>query len=136
MKKVVLRTWPNKDKEPPVDEIVEVEDDYDGNPYGDKVPFTVGSNQTIVDVETDIKNERSWEAFRIKTIHEIDKKIMECVKMWETCKLPRKNSIGALLCPCCKQYHTFPITLRPRPSGIGVMGCNNCGCKWDEARRV
>lgn len=26
---------------------VEIADDYDGDPYGDKVPFTVGSNQTI-----------------------------------------------------------------------------------------
>lgn len=28
-------------------EVVELPNDYDGNPYGDKVPFSVGSNQTI-----------------------------------------------------------------------------------------
>jgi hypothetical protein len=27
---------------------VEVDDDYDEDPYGDKVPFCVGSNQRIV----------------------------------------------------------------------------------------
>jgi hypothetical protein len=26
----------------------EVDDDYDGDPYGDKVHFTVGSNQQII----------------------------------------------------------------------------------------
>jgi len=31
-------------------EVVEIPDDYDGNPYGDKVPFSVGSNQTIVTI--------------------------------------------------------------------------------------
>jgi hypothetical protein len=30
---------------------IEIADDYDGDPYGDKVPFVVGSNQTIVPVE-------------------------------------------------------------------------------------
>lgn len=29
-------------------EVVELPDDYDGNPYGDEVPFSVGSNQTII----------------------------------------------------------------------------------------
>lgn len=28
-------------------EVVEIPDDYDGDPYGDTVPFSVGSNQTI-----------------------------------------------------------------------------------------
>lgn len=28
--------------------IVEIDDNYDGDPYGDYVPFAVGSNQTIV----------------------------------------------------------------------------------------
>ena len=28
-------------------EVVELPEDYDGDPYGDKVPFSVGSNQTI-----------------------------------------------------------------------------------------
>ena len=32
-------------------EVVELPDDYDGNPYGDKVPFSVGSNQTIETAE-------------------------------------------------------------------------------------
>lgn len=31
-------------------EVVEIPDDYDGNPYGDTVPFSVGSNQTIVTI--------------------------------------------------------------------------------------
>ena len=31
-------------------EVVELPDDYDGNPYGNKVPFSVGSNQTIVTI--------------------------------------------------------------------------------------
>lgn len=30
---------------------VEVDDDYDGDPYGDKVHFAVGSNQTIIITE-------------------------------------------------------------------------------------
>lgn len=28
--------------------VVELPDDYDGDPYGDTVPFTVGSNQTLI----------------------------------------------------------------------------------------
>ncbi len=28
--------------------VVEISDDYDGDPYGDKVPFPVGSNQMII----------------------------------------------------------------------------------------
>ena len=28
-------------------EVVELPDNYDGDPYGDTVPFSVGSNQTI-----------------------------------------------------------------------------------------
>lgn len=31
-------------------EVVELPDNYDGNPYGDTVPFSVGSNQTIVTI--------------------------------------------------------------------------------------
>lgn len=31
-------------------EVVEIPDDYDGDPYGDTVPFSVGSNQTIVTI--------------------------------------------------------------------------------------
>ena len=27
---------------------INVDDNYDGDPYGDHVPFTVGSNQTII----------------------------------------------------------------------------------------
>jgi hypothetical protein len=30
---------------------IELPDDYDGNPYGDKVPFVVHSNQSIREVE-------------------------------------------------------------------------------------
>jgi hypothetical protein len=101
MKKAILRTWPDKDRTPPEDELVEIEDDYDGDPYGDKVPFTVGSNQTIIEIDN---------------------------------QLPRKCSAGYILCPCCKQYHTFPAALRPQ--NVGIMGCNNCGCRWDEFRRV
>ena len=44
--KAVLRTYVGEDAIR--DELVEIADDYDGNPYGDKVPFAVGSNQTIL----------------------------------------------------------------------------------------
>jgi hypothetical protein len=37
---------------------VEIDDDYDGDPYGDKVHFAVGSNQTIVTDPADWKNYR------------------------------------------------------------------------------
>jgi hypothetical protein len=33
-------------------EIVEVPDNYDGNPYGDTVPFCVGSNQSLEVLES------------------------------------------------------------------------------------
>jgi hypothetical protein len=31
-------------------EVVEIPDNYDGDPYGETVPFSVGSNQTIVTI--------------------------------------------------------------------------------------
>ena len=46
--KAVLRTYPDKDLVDPVDQIVEIPDDYKGDPYGNDVPFCVGSNQTIL----------------------------------------------------------------------------------------
>jgi len=36
-------------------EEVELPENYDGNPYGDTVPFSVGSNQSIEVIEVDGK---------------------------------------------------------------------------------
>jgi len=46
--KAILRTWPDKDRKNPVDKVVEINDDYDGDPYGNDTPIVVGSNQTII----------------------------------------------------------------------------------------
>lgn len=48
--KAVLRTYTheNNDETRFIDDNVIIDDNYDGNPYGDTVPFAVGSNQTII----------------------------------------------------------------------------------------
>lgn len=35
-------------------EEIELPENYDGNPYGDTVPFSVGSNQTIEVIENEL----------------------------------------------------------------------------------
>jgi len=47
--KAILRTYVKEDRF--IDDNVIIDDDYDGNPYGDKVPFTVRSNQMIITEE-------------------------------------------------------------------------------------
>ena len=44
--KMTLRTYIGEDIVE--DETVEVNDNYDGDPYGDTVPFTVHSNQVLI----------------------------------------------------------------------------------------
>jgi len=44
--KAVLRTYLAEDLF--IDKDVIINDDYDGDPYGDTVPFAVGSNQIII----------------------------------------------------------------------------------------
>jgi hypothetical protein len=49
--KAILRTY---DRDASfLDRVVEIDDDHDfsGGPYQDTVPFAVGSNQTILDLE-------------------------------------------------------------------------------------
>lgn len=50
MKQAYLLTWTNETLTSK--ESVELPDNYDGDPYGDTVPFCVGSNQTLELTET------------------------------------------------------------------------------------
>ena len=47
-------------------EIVELPENYDGNPYGDTVPFSVGSNQSLEVIEDlTLRNElQTWPLMR------------------------------------------------------------------------
>lgn len=49
--KAILRTWI---RETPADMVVEIDDTHDFalGPYQDSVPFAVGSNQEILQIET------------------------------------------------------------------------------------
>lgn len=47
------------------EEVVELPDDYDGDPYGDKVPFVVASNWSLVPIEEGdiyIHPQETWSA--------------------------------------------------------------------------
>jgi hypothetical protein len=53
--KAILRTYTheNNDETAHEDQLVFIPDNYDGNPYGPNVPFSVGSNQAIIPLESE-----------------------------------------------------------------------------------